>query len=75
MLVRQARLVPIGGRAAPVVDSWPVDLRIEGGRVTEIAPVLSPYAGEQVIDAGGRWAIPGLWDAHTHPVMWALTQR
>ena len=75
MLVRQARLVPIGGGAAPVVDPWPVDLRIEGGRVTEIAPVLSPYAGEQVIDAGGRWAIPGLWDAHTHPVMWALTQR
>ena len=26
-----------------------------------------------VIDAGGRFVIPGLWDAHTHFTNWALT--
>lgn len=64
--------MPVGGVAAP---GRPVDLRIVGGRVTEVAPTLTRYAGESVLDAGGRWAIPGLWDQHTHPVMWALTQR
>jgi predicted amidohydrolase YtcJ len=75
LLLRAARLVRVGDRPAP---DGPVDLRIAGGRVVEISAVgdrLTPYAAEQVIDAGGRWAIPGLWDAHTHPVMWALAQR
>lgn len=90
MLIRAARLVPVGragagaahrrsgreiaGRGHTVPDH-PVDVRIEGGRVTEVAPTLTPYAGERVLEAGGRWAIPGLWDQHTHPVMWALARR
>lgn len=31
-------------------------------------------AGE-VIDLGGRYLIPGLWDAHVHFAQWAQTQR
>ena len=27
----------------------------------------------EVIDAGGRFVIPGLWDNHTHFTNWALT--
>lgn len=72
LLLRAARLVPVGGGRAP---DAPVDLRISGGRVTEVGPSLRPYAAEQVLEAGGRWAVPGLWDAHTHPVMWALARR
>ncbi|WP_395654167.1 amidohydrolase family protein [Phycicoccus elongatus] len=72
MLLRSVRLVPIGlgGRGGD-----PVDLRIVDGQVTQIAPTLGRRSAEQVIDAEGRWAIPGLWDQHTHPAMWALTRR
>lgn len=68
-LIRQARLVPIGAGATP---HHPVDLRIRDGRVTEVAQWLSPSGDEQVHDAGGRWAIPGLWDAHVHMAQWSL---
>jgi hypothetical protein len=30
-----------------------------------------PRHDEQVLDAGGRWAVPGLWDAHVHLQTWA----
>jgi len=66
--------VPVGPGADAHQDD-PVDLRIQRGRVTEVGQGLPTYAAEQVIEAGGRWAIPGLWDAHTHPAMWALTRR
>jgi predicted amidohydrolase YtcJ len=71
LLLRAVRLVPVSG---PAPDA-PVDLRIAGGRVTELGLSLTPTGGERVLDAAGRWAIPGLWDAHTHPVMWALSRR
>lgn len=72
LLIRAARLVPVGG--GPVSDS-PVDLRVRAGLVREVAPSLEPRAAERVVEADGRWAIPGLWDHHTHPVMWALARR
>ena len=31
----------------------------------------SPRPDEQVLDADGRWAVPGLWDAHVHLQTWA----
>lgn len=48
-----------------------VDLRIEGGRITEIAPATATSAaGEEapfdVIDVSGRWILPGFVDAHQH---------
>ena len=40
---------------------------INGNRITTVAPStqLKPTAG-QVIDATGKYLIPGLWDMHTH---------
>ena len=55
MLIRNAR--PMGGP--------PADIRIASGRVAEIGPGLDPD-GVAVEEAGGRLAIPGLVDAHTH---------
>lgn len=66
LLVRQARLVPLHGRRA----GEPVDLRVTGGRITEVGPSLITQ-GEAEIQAGGRWAIPGLWDAHVHLQQWS----
>lgn len=67
MLLRDARLVPIGRSASPE----PVDVRLVGARVAEVGPGLTPARGEEVLAADGRWLIPGLWDAHVHLGQWA----
>ncbi len=67
VLVRDVRLVPVGRPAPP----HPVDLRLRDGLVREVRAGLAPGPDEQVLDAGGRWAVPGLWDAHVHLQTWA----
>jgi hypothetical protein len=52
----------------------PVDLRIADGVVTEVGPDLPAIASEEVVDAAGRWAIPGLWDHHVHLTTWSRTR-
>lgn len=42
------------------------DLRMRGGRIAEIAPALTPEAGETVIDCTDCWIAPGLVDIHVH---------
>jgi hypothetical protein len=71
-LVRGARLVPVGAAAAPEAEL--VDIRITAGTVTEVAPGLAPQSGELVVEAAGRWAVPGLWDHHVHLAQWAQTR-
>lgn len=70
LFIRQARIVPVGGRPAP---ARPVDLRISDDRVIEVAPTLRPSSADEVLDADGRWLIPGLWDQHVHLGQWAAT--
>ena len=42
------------------------DLRIEGGRVAAVAPRgQGPREGE-IVDAPGKWIVPGLVDMHAH---------
>ena len=48
----------------------PVDLFVEQGTVREIGHGLDRAAGIEEYDAQGRWAIPGLWDAHVHLAQW-----
>lgn len=66
LLVRGARLVPLDG--GPPAD--PVDLRLADGVVVEAGRGLAA-AGAPVLDAGGRWVIPGLWDQHVHLTQYA----
>ncbi len=73
MLLTSARLVPVGSPSAVRVE--PVAVRISGTRVTHAAEALDPEPGEQVVDADGRWLIPGLWDAHVHLGQWARRGR
>ncbi|MGO2754848.1 MAG: amidohydrolase [Brachybacterium alimentarium] len=63
MLIRQIRPVDTATGHAP---ARPVDLRLHDGVIAEIAPSLSPTAGEEQLDGGGAIAIPGLWDQHVH---------
>ena len=50
---------------------------ISGGRITAVGPAASTRVppGAQVADARGRFVIPGLWDAHSHAVMYGPSSR
>ena len=50
-----------------------MDIRVRDGIVREVAIGLRPAGDEQVVDAAGRWAVPGLWDQHVHMLQWAQT--
>lgn len=42
------------------------DVRVAGGRVAEVGPDLIPAEGERLIEAEGRWLLPGFIDVHSH---------
>lgn len=71
ILIRAARLVPVG-TAAPTTE--PVDLRIRAGRIVDLAQTLTSTPDDEILDADGRWASPGLWDHHVHMSWWAQTR-
>lgn len=58
-LIRNALLVNEGRQ-------WEGDLRIRAGRIEAIGPGLTAHAGEQVIEAQGRWLLPGMIDDQVH---------
>src|SRR5215469_14289250 len=70
LLVRQVRVVPLDG--AP--EGEPADVLITDGVIAAIGSVAGSR-GVAEVDGGGRWAIPGLWDAHVHLGQWALARR
>ena len=43
-----------------------VDLRIQDGKVAEIAAPKSLRGADKTIDVSGRWLLPGLIDVHVH---------
>ncbi len=58
-LIVNARLVNEG-------RAFDADLRIENGRIARIDTHIAAQPGEQVIDAGGRWLLPGMVDDQVH---------
>ena len=69
LLIRQARLVPVGPGVTAGPSPRPVDVVVTDGRVTAVGPDLPVHPGAtaaEVVDAEGRWLIPGLWDQHVH---------
>jgi predicted amidohydrolase YtcJ len=72
-VLRNLRIVELGPG-----PGWagPVDLFVENGRVLSVGHEMERPLGLEEFDAEGRWAIPGLWDAHVHLSQWtALGQR
>ncbi|MDR6866076.1 putative amidohydrolase YtcJ [Microbacterium resistens] len=53
----------------------PVDVLIEDGRIADIAPTGALRFAGEVLDGGGAWLVPGLWDHHVHTVQWALAAQ
>ncbi len=58
-LITNARLVNEGRQTEG-------DLRIEDGRIAQIGSGLQARAGEEVVDARGRWLLPGMIDDQVH---------
>jgi imidazolonepropionase-like amidohydrolase len=58
-----------GGYVVPV-EGEPIDggtVLIVDGRIAAVGgPELKPPPGVDVVDASGKWVLPGLVDAHTH---------
>ena len=63
VLVIQGGTVIDGTGAAPMADAVIV---IENGRIRQISAGGEVPAGAQIIDAGGKYVIPGLIDSHVH---------
>lgn len=54
-----------GGRAVTEAAVFPADLLIEGEKIISIGTNLSAE-GAEMIDAGGKYILPGAVDVHTH---------
>ncbi len=42
------------------------DVGIKAGRIEQVGPDLDPFDAEDVIDATGKWVMPGQIDTHAH---------
>jgi imidazolonepropionase-like amidohydrolase len=61
LLVRNGTLLTVTGGTLESTD-----LLIEDGRIAAIGPDLEAPAGARVIDATGRFVMPGIVDSHSH---------
>lgn len=67
LLVKNATLIDVKNGAKSIND-----ILIRGDKVhrVAIAGSLEVQAGMSVVDATGRYVIPGLWEMHTHLTAW-----
>lgn len=72
-VIANARLT--GAERTDPFGAEPVDLHLTDGLVVDIAPAGALAHRGLVLDAGGGFAIPGLWDHHVHTVQWALSAQ
>ncbi|QKJ19333.1 amidohydrolase [Microbacterium hominis] len=72
-IIANARLTG-ADRLDPFGDE-PVDVHLDGGLIADIAPARALPRRGAVLDAGGAWLVPGLWDHHVHTVQWALAAQ
>ena len=60
ILIRNARV--FNDVQAPITE----DIAIKDGKILARGTSLNHYQAEQEFDATGKWAMPGLFDIHTH---------
>ncbi|MGL6223081.1 MAG: N-acyl-D-glutamate deacylase, partial [Steroidobacteraceae bacterium] len=61
VLIRGARVFDGTGAPASIED-----VAVHDGRIAARGANLAPERAERVVDARGRWLLPGLLDIHTH---------
>lgn len=64
LAITHAHVVPIEG------EPFEGTVLIEDGTITALGADLEVPGGAEVVDAGGRWLLPGLVDAHVHLGVW-----
>ncbi len=57
-----------GGTLVTGCEMKPADVFLRGERIEEVAPGGSQRTADTVIDASGKLVLPGIIDAHIHPV-------
>jgi len=50
------------------------DILIQNGKIARIAPGIAAPSGAQVIDASGKYVMPGIIDAHSHAMSDAINE-
>ena len=66
-----------GGTVVNADREFRADVLCEGGKITAVGAHLAAPAGADLLDAGGRYVMPGGIDPHTHmqlPFMGTVTQ-
>ena len=71
--ITDVRIAGPGSELLP--DEGPFDVFLEGGLIADIAPRGALAARGSVLQGGGGWLIPGLWDHHVHTMQWALVSE
>ena len=74
LALAQDRLAIVGGTVVNVRDGTLIPgavVVIEGDRIASVTPGGQPPAGATVVDARGKYVLPGLIDAHVHYMDWA----
>lgn len=80
LLSQDTMSAPVVVRAATVIDGrggvrHNMDIVVRGGRIAGLVPRAPLPAGSRVIDLGDRTVLPGLIDAHAHPVWYFNRQN
>ena len=52
-----------------------VDIRVIDGKFEKIAPKLEPQPSEEVIDCGGKMALPPFVESHVHCVKTSVIHK
>jgi dihydropyrimidinase len=66
MSVRRVDLLVRGGRVVTATDVTETAIAVTGGRIAAIGPEHLLPPAERVIDAAGKYVLPGLIDCHLH---------
>ncbi len=61
VLITNATIIPVSGPTIPKAS-----ILIRGGKIAAIGEIWNPPLDTTVIDAAGRFAIPGIVDCHSH---------
>ena len=64
LLIQNGLVYPMNG------EPFLGDILTEGSRIVSVGPKLSAPEGAKVIDARGKYVLPGFVDAHCHIGMW-----
>jgi 5-methylthioadenosine/S-adenosylhomocysteine deaminase len=67
LLIQDVDILQIDGSAVVILPQHTI--AIAAGKITAIAPAISPTLARETIAAPGRLAIPGLINAHAHAAM------